>query len=81
MVTKISVIKSGGVMMAATNIMTKKECFRYFDNNSDDTKPNLPRKKAITGSWNTSPMTNVSETNVEIYESSVMLLTTFADTL
>ena len=67
--------------MAATNIMTRKECFRYFDNKSDDTKPNFPRKNAMTGNWNTTPMTSVSETNVEIYESSVILLTTFADTL
>jgi hypothetical protein len=29
--TRISVIKSGGVMMAANNIMIISACFRYLD--------------------------------------------------
>ncbi len=81
MVTSISVIKSGGVMIAATSIMMIKECFLYLDNRSDVTKPNLPRKNAITGNWNTNPITNVSDVKVLMYESSVILLTTFAETL
>ena len=80
-VTNINVIKSGGVIIAATNIMTMNECLRYWASISEVTMPSLPRKKAMMGNWNTTPMTSVSDTNVDIYESSVMLLTTFADTL
>ena len=81
MVTRIRVIKSGGVMMAATSMMTMSACFRYLESIHEETTPNFPRKKATTGNWKTTPITSVNETNVEIYESSVMLLTTFADTL
>lgn len=81
MVTRISVIKSGGVMIAATNIMMRKECLRYWESISEVITPILPRKKAIMGSWNTTPMTSVNDTKVEIYESSVILLITLADTL
>ena len=31
MVTKMRVIRSGGVMMAATSIMMRNECLRYFE--------------------------------------------------
>ena len=58
-----------------------KECFLYLDKSSDVMKPNFPRKNAITGSWKTSPITKVSDVKVLIYESSVILLTTLADTL
>ncbi len=75
------VIKSGGVMMAATIIITMNECLRYSDNMAEVTTPIFPRKNAITGNWNTTAITSVSDTKVDTYESSVMLLTTFADTL
>ena len=81
MVTSINVIKSGGVIIAATSMMTTKECLRYWASIADVMTPILPRKKAITGNWNTTPMTSVSDTKVEIYESRVILLTTLADTL
>ena len=32
-VTRMRVIRSGGVMMAATSIMIRNECFRYFEIN------------------------------------------------
>ena len=66
MVTSISVIKSGGVMMAATSIIARKECLRYWESMSEVTTPILPRKKAMTGSWNTTPMINVNDTKVEM---------------
>lgn len=31
LVTRMRVIKSGGVIMAATSIMMRNECFRYFE--------------------------------------------------
>ena len=49
MVTKIRVIKSGGVITAATSIMMRNECFRYFDSISEDTNPSFVNAKAITG--------------------------------
>ena len=64
MVTRIKVIRSGAVMIAATNIMTINECLRYLASISDEITPNLPRKKAITGNWNTTPKTSVNETKV-----------------
>ena len=81
MVTNINVIRSGGVIIAATNMIMTNECLRYLANVLEVTIPILPRKNAITGNWNTTPITIVSETNVEIYESSVMLLTTRSETL
>gem|GEM_PF-5094364 len=50
MVTRTSVIKSGGVMIAAIIIITIKACRRYFEVISELTAPIFPRKKAITGS-------------------------------
>ena len=35
MVTRMSVIRSGGVMMAATSIMMRNECLRYLDSICD----------------------------------------------
>ena len=50
MVTKMRVIRSGGVMMAATSIMTRNECFRYFESISDVMMPSFDNAKAMTGS-------------------------------
>ena len=49
-VTKMSVIRSGGVMMAATSIMMRNECLRYFESISDVMMPSFDKAKAITGS-------------------------------
>lgn len=49
MVTKMRVIKSGGVITAATSIMMRNECFRYFDSISEETNPSFVNAKAITG--------------------------------
>ena len=49
MVTRIRVIKSGGVITAATSIMMRNECFRYFNSISEDTNPSFVNAKAITG--------------------------------
>jgi len=51
-------------MMAATTMMMTKAYFRYCFNNPDFTAPILPKKKAMTGSWNTNPMTSVRVVNV-----------------
>ena len=50
MVTRMSVIRSGGVMMAATSIMMRNECLRYFESISDVMIPSLDKAKAMTGS-------------------------------
>ena len=44
-VTKMRVIKSGDVMMAATSIMMRNECFRYFESISDVMIPSLDTAK------------------------------------
>ena len=49
-VTKMSVIRSGGVMMAATSIMMRNECLRYFESISDVMMPSFDKAKAMTGS-------------------------------
>ena len=59
MVTKTKVIKSGGVMIAATTMMTRKAYLRYCFNIEAVTISSLPKKNAMTGSWNTNPMTKV----------------------
>ena len=45
MVTRMSVIRSGGVMMAATSIMMRNECLRYFESISDVMIPSLDTAK------------------------------------
>ena len=40
-VTKIRVIKSGGVITAATSIIMRNECFRYFDSISEEMIPSF----------------------------------------
>ena len=49
-VTKMRVIKSGGVMMAATSIMMRNECLRYLESISDVMMPSFDKAKAMTGS-------------------------------
>ena len=48
-VTKTRVIKSGGVIIAATCIMTIKACFLYLANSCEDMNPNFAKKNIITG--------------------------------
>ena len=48
-VTKTRVIKSGGVIIAATSIMTIKACFLYLANSCEDMNPNFAKKNIITG--------------------------------
>ena len=74
MVTKTRVIKSGGVITAATSIIMRNECFRYLDSMSEVMIPSFANTKAMTGSWNTTPMSNVRVVKVEMYESRVMVL-------
>ena len=50
MVTRMRVIKSGGVMIAATSIMMRNECLRYFESISDVMMPSFDKAKAMTGS-------------------------------
>ena len=50
MVTRMRVIKSGGVMMAATSIMMRNECLRYLESISDVMMPSFDNAKAMTGS-------------------------------
>ena len=64
MVTKTNVIKSGGVMMAATTMMTSKAYLRYCFNIEAYTTSSLPKKNAMTGNWNTNPMTKVKVVKV-----------------
>ena len=49
-VTKMRVIKSGGVIMAATSIMMRNECFRYLESISDVMMPSFDNANAMTGS-------------------------------
>lgn len=44
-VTKMRVIKSGGVMMAATSMIMRNECLRYFESISDVMIPSLDTAK------------------------------------
>ena len=46
-VTKMRVIKSGGVMMAATSIIMRKECFRYFESISDVMIPSFVKDSPL----------------------------------
>ena len=64
MVTKTKVIKSGGVIMAATTMMTSKAYLRYCANMLALTTFSLPKKKAMTGNWNTKPITKVKVVKV-----------------
>ena len=66
MVTKIRVIKSGGVMMAATSMMIRKECLRYFERMSEEMNPSFANAKAMTGSWKTTPIKSVRVVKVEM---------------
>ena len=50
MVTRMRVIKSGGVMMAATSMIMRNECLRYLESISDVMIPSLDKAKAMTGS-------------------------------
>ena len=50
MVTRMRGIRSGGVMMAATSIMMRNECLRYFESISDVMMPSFDKAKAMTGS-------------------------------
>ena len=50
MVPRMRVIKSGGVMMAATSMIMRNECLRYFESISDVMIPSLDKAKAMTGS-------------------------------
>ena len=63
--TKINVIISGGVMTAAMSIMKMMACLRYFDIWEALRIPILESINAITGNWNTTPNSSVSDTNVE----------------
>ena len=49
-VTKISVIRSGGVIIAATTIMMRNAYLRYLESISDVIKPIFANTKAKTGS-------------------------------
>lgn len=64
MVTKINVIRSGGVMTAANTMMTRKAYLRYCASIVAFTTSSFPKKKAITGNWNTNPITKVNVVNV-----------------
>ena len=50
MVTRMRVIKSGGVMMAATSMIMRNECLRYLESISDVMIPSFDKAKAMTGS-------------------------------
>ena len=80
-VTKTRVIKSGGVIIAATSIMTIKACFLYFAKSREEMNSNLAKKNIITGNWNTIPIMNVRVVNVSMYESNVIVLRIFSETL
>ena len=49
-VTKMRVIKSGGVMMAATSMIMRNECLRYLESISDVMIPSFDNAKAMSGS-------------------------------
>ena len=68
-------------MTAATNMMMMKECFLYAESSSEDIIPSFVNANAITGSWKTTPISNVKVVNVEMYESRVMVLCIFSATL
>ena len=72
---------SGGVIIAATNIITMKECFLNRASIEESMNPIFVKAKAMTGSWNTKPMINVRVMNVVIYESRVIVLWTRSATL
>ena len=50
MVTRMRVIKSGGVMMAATSMIMRNECLRYLESISDVMIPSFDNAKAMSGS-------------------------------
>ena len=79
--TMVSVIKSGGVIIADTIIIHINACLLYFANIQDCTIPILVRMKAIMGNWKTNPIINVSDVNVDTYESIVIELCTRSATL
>ena len=49
-VTKMRVIRSGGVMMAATSMIMRNECLRYLESISDVMIPSFDDAKAMSGS-------------------------------
>ncbi len=67
--------------MAATSMIIIKECLRYLDSISDEMNPSFAKAKAITGSWKTTPINSVSVVNVDMYESSVIVLCILSATL
>lgn len=62
--TNTSVITSGGVIIAATSIIIKKACLRYFAKTGYEMNPIFAILHMMTGSWKTIPITNVSVANV-----------------
>ena len=57
---------SGGVIIAEIAVIIKSAYFRYLERIRKSTIPILANMKIITGSWNTTPMTKVSEVKVEM---------------
>ena len=50
MVTRMRVIKSGDVMMAATSMIMRNECLRYLESIFDVMIPSFDIAKAMSGS-------------------------------
>ena len=67
-VTKIKLIISGGVIMAAKIISTTKECLLYCLKKAGDIKPNLLKKYTKIGNKNTIPFAKQTVVTVEINE-------------
>ncbi len=80
MVTRQRVNTSGGVINAATTMITMIEWRRYFFINVALSIPSLASKNPNTGNWNTRPIVRHNEENVEIYDEMVIVLTTVSAT-
>ena len=64
-VTNTNVIRSGGVITAATIIMVRNACLRYADSMLPVIILILASTNAMMGSWNTTPISSVSVVNVD----------------
>ncbi len=72
---------SGGVIIAATVIITTKVCFRYFLRKEGETIPALVKKKIRTGNSKSKPVASVTDATEPMYDPRLIWFVTSLDTL
>ena len=72
---------SGGVIIAEIAVIINKAYLRYFESIIKSIIPIFAKIQINTGSWNTIPIINVRDVNVEIYELSEIKFSIDSDTL